>query len=177
MSISLATKRRVAPNAFTLEMASIFPLRATLLFTLLAVKALIVISFAAALSCRATAATRSEAPDLGLLTNYYLDCPARSGPQANYLRRVIKLALQGDHAAMRSLVMHRGTFSTGDNEGYSEVPEALLRTIGDDRYAAFIVSQPRDVQEAALALSPDQIRGFVLKFPKTARLYRERFAH
>jgi hypothetical protein len=45
---------------------------------------------------------------------------------------------------MRSVIMHTGMFSTGDNEGYSEVPEALLRTLGDVRYAAFVsVSRPK----------------------------------
>jgi hypothetical protein len=71
--------------------------------------------------------------------------------------------------------MHQGLFSTGDNEGYSEVPQALLRTLGDDRYAAFVIRQPRDVQEAALFVDRGQIRAFEQRFPKTARLYHERF--
>jgi hypothetical protein len=69
---------------------------------------------------------------------------------------------------MRCVIMHEGVFSTGDNEGYSEVPQALLRTLGDARYAAFISRQPRDVQGLALAVCPEHIPGFERKFPKTA---------
>jgi hypothetical protein len=105
------------------------------------VKALIVVLFALTLSCHTAVATPSESRGLGLLTNYYHDCPARRGPQADYVRSVIKHALRGDHAAMRSIIMHNGPFSSGDNEGYSEVPQALLRTLGDNRYAAFVISQ------------------------------------
>jgi hypothetical protein len=77
---------------------------------------------------------------------------------------------------MRLVIMHGGIFSTGDNEGYSEVPQALLRTLGDARYAGFITRQSREVQHAALALSPDQISSFEQRFPKTAKLYHERFS-
>ena len=79
--------------------------------------------------------------DLGLLANYYHDCPASHGPHATHLQSVIRRALRGDKAAMRSVIMHKGIFSTGDNEGYTEVPEALLRTLGDIRYANFVSSQ------------------------------------
>jgi hypothetical protein len=77
---------------------------------------------------------------------------------------------------MRRVIMHEGVFSTGDNEGFSEVPQALLRTLGDDRYAAFVLRQPRTIQELALAVYPEQIHAFQRKFPKTAKLYRERFS-
>ena len=113
--------------------------------------------------------------DLGPLTNYYHDCPASVSPQAGYLRTIIRRALRGDNAAMRLVIMHRGVFSTVDNEGYSEVPQALLRTVGDDRYAAFVIRQPPDVHELALNVFPEQIAGFEHKFPKTAKLYHERF--
>ena len=53
--------------------------------------------------------------DLGLLVNYYHDCPASRGPQAAYLKSVIRRALRGDESAMRSVIMHKGIFSTGDN--------------------------------------------------------------
>jgi hypothetical protein len=92
------------------------------------------------------------------------------------VRKVIRRALAGEHAAMRTVIMHHGLFSTVDNEGYSEVPPALLRTLGDDQYAHFVIRQPRDVQEAALALYPEQIRAFDRRFPKTAKLYHERFS-
>ena len=128
--------------------------------------------FALTLSSYAAVAGSSE---LGLLANYYHDCPASRGPQAAYLRGVITRALSGDHAAMRCVIMHRGIFSTGDNEGYTEVSEALLRTLGDTRYASFVVHQPRHVQQAALAVYPDQISGFDRRFPRTAKLYHERF--
>jgi hypothetical protein len=75
---------------------------------------------------------------------------------------------------MRTVIMHDGLFSTGDNEGYSEVPQALLRVLGDDQYAAFVICQPRDVQEAALAVYPERLRAFDRRFPKTSRLYHER---
>jgi hypothetical protein len=58
----------------------------------------------------------------------------------------------GDEAAMRSVIVHKGIFSTGDNEGYREAPEALLRTLGDVRYAAFVSSQSSEVRDAALGL-------------------------
>ena len=99
-------------------------------------KALLAV-FALTLSSYAAVA----ASDLGLLANYYQDCPASHGPHAAYLQSVIRRALRGDEAAMRLLIMHKGIFSTGDNEGFSEVPEALLRTVGDVRYAAFVGSQ------------------------------------
>jgi hypothetical protein len=76
---------------------------------------------------------------------------------------------------MRLVIMHEGIFSTADNEGYSEVPQALLRTLGDARYAEFITGQPRGVQQAALAVFPEQISAFERRFPKTAKLYHERF--
>src|SRR4051812_15481061 len=95
--------------------------------------------------------------DLGLLTNYYHDCPASHGPHATELRRVIRLALGGDAPAIRLVLLHDGIFSTVDNEGYSEVPQALLRSLGDNRYATFIVHQPPDVQQRALDLYPQQI--------------------
>jgi len=116
-------------------------------------------------------------PDhLGLLTDYYQDCPASHTPHAIELRRVIHRALSGDYSAMRQIIAHEGIFSTGDNEAYSEVPQALLRTLGDARYAAFIASQPRDVQQAALAVFPEQISAFERRFPKTAKLYHEHFS-
>ena len=90
--------------------------------------------------------------DLGLLANYYHDCPASQGPHAVHLQRVIRRALRGDKAAMRSVILHKGIFSTGDNEGYSEAPVALLRTLGDVRYAAFVTSQSTEVRAAALGL-------------------------
>jgi hypothetical protein len=109
--------------------------------------------------------------DLGLLADYYEDCPASRGTQAAYLRSVIKRALRGDEAAMRSVILHRGIFSTGDNEGYSEVPEALLHTLGDARYAAFVIRQPAEVRDAALGLFPAPTRDFTRAYPKTAKLY------
>ena len=135
------------------------------------VKALLVI-FALALSSHNALLASS---DLGALTNYYHDCPASRGPHAAYVRDTLKRALAGDHAAMRTVIMHDGLFSTGDNEAYSEVPQALLRTLGDTRYASFVVHQPRHVQQAALAVYPDQISGFDRRFPRTAKLYHERF--
>ena len=108
---------------------------------------------------------------LGLLGNYYHDCPASRGPQAAYLRGVITRALSGDQAAMRSVIMHRGIFSTGDNEGYTEVSEALLRTLGDSRYAAFVISQPLSVRNAALLYLPGHSREFARTYPRTAKLY------
>jgi hypothetical protein len=116
----------------------------------------------------------SSRQDLGLLTNYYHDCPASHGSHADELRRVVGLALGGDAAAMRLLLLHDGIFSTVDNEGYSEVPQALLRTLGDSRYATFIVHQPPDVQQRALDLYPQQIPGFQRRFPKTAKLLHDR---
>src|SRR6476469_2936105 len=72
---------------------------------------------------------------------------------------------------MRSLIMHKGIFSTGDNEGFSEVPEALLRTLGDVRYAAFVTSQSAEVRDAALGLLPAHTQDFVRNYPRTAKLY------
>jgi hypothetical protein len=118
----------------------------------------------------------ASSDDLGLLRNYYHDCPASRGPHAAELRRVIHRALSGDHPAMRLVIMHEGIFSTGDNEGYSEVPQALLRTLGDARYAAFVTRQSRHVQTAALSLFPDQISAFERRCPKTAKVYHERFS-
>ena len=111
--------------------------------------------------------------DLGLLANYYDDCPASHGPHAAHLRSVIRHALRGDETAMRSVIMHKGIFSTGDNEGYSEVPDALLRTLGDIRYAAFVGSQPADVRDAALGLVAAHTQKFARAYPRTAKLYQE----
>jgi hypothetical protein len=55
--------------------------------------------------------------DLDLLANYYHDCSASRGPHAAYLQSVIRRALRGDEAAMRSVITHKGIFSTGENEG------------------------------------------------------------
>jgi hypothetical protein len=118
----------------------------------------------------------SQSSDLGRLRNYYSDCPASRGPHAAYVRKVLGRALAGEHSAMRTVILHAGLFSTGSNEGYSEVPEALLRTLGDDRYAAFVARQPREVQTLALAVYPEQIPRFESRFPKTAKLYHERFS-
>ena len=115
----------------------------------------------------------AAASDLGLLANYYQDCPASHGPHAAYLRSVIRRALRGDEAAMRSVIMHKGIFSTGDNEGYSEVPDALLRTLRDIRYAAFVGSQPADVRDAALGLVAAHTQKFARAYPRTAKLYQE----
>jgi hypothetical protein len=109
--------------------------------------------------------------DLGLLANYYHDCPASHGPHALYLRSVIRRALRGDEAAMRSIITHKGIFSTGDNESYSEVPEALLETLGDPRYAAFVTSQSPEVRDAALGLLPANKQDFARTHPRTAKLY------
>ncbi len=109
--------------------------------------------------------------DLGLLANYYHDCPASHGPHAAYLQSVIRRALHCDEAAMRSVIIHKGIFSTGDNEGFSEVPEALLRTLGDVRYAAFVTTQSAEVRDAALGLLPARTQDFVRTYPRTAKLY------
>jgi hypothetical protein len=124
-----------------------------------------------------THAAAAPSDELGLLANYYGDCPARHGPYAAELRRTIRAALRGDAAAMRLLIMHEGIYSTGDNEGYSEVPQALLHTLGDVRYSSFVIRQPAEVQKLALSLYPEQIPGFERRFPKTAKLYHERFSH
>ena len=79
---------------------------------------------------------------------------------------VIRRALRGDEAAMRSVIMHKGIFSTGDNEGYTEVPEAVLRTVGDFRYAAFVRSQAAEVRNAALGLLPAHTKHFGRTYPK-----------
>jgi hypothetical protein len=76
---------------------------------------------------------------------------------------------------MQTVIMRDGLFSTGDNEACSEVPQALLRTLGDARYAAFVIHQSRHIQQAALAVFPEQIPGFAQRYPKTAKLYHERF--
>ena len=109
--------------------------------------------------------------DLGLLASYYHDCPASHGPHATHLQSVIRRALRGDEAAMRSVIMHKGIFSTRDNEGYTEVPEALLRTLGDVRYAAFVSSQSAEVRNAALGLLPVHTQHFGRTYPRTAKLY------
>ena len=109
--------------------------------------------------------------DLGLLANYYHDCPASHGPLATHLQSVIRRALRGDKAAMRSVIMHKGIFSTGDNEGYTEVPEALLQTLGDVRYANFVSSQSAEVRDAALGLLPAHTQDFARVYPRTAKLY------
>ena len=77
---------------------------------------------------------------------------------------------------MRSVIMHTGMFSTGDNEGYSEVPEALLRTLGDVRYAAFVSSQSAEVWNAALGLLPAHTQHFGRRYPRTAKLYHSSIA-
>ena len=125
--------------------------------------------FALILSSHAAVAASSN---LGLLANYYDDCPASHGPHAAHLRSVIRHALRGDEAAMRSVIMHKGIFSTGDNEGYSEVAEALLRTLGDLRYAAFVRSQSAEVRDAALDLVAADTQNFARAYPRTAKLYQ-----
>ena len=75
---------------------------------------------------------------------------------------------------MRLLLLHDGIFSTVDNEGYSEVPQALLRTLGDERYAKFIVHQSSDVRQRALDVYPAQFTGFERRFPQTAELLHDR---
>jgi hypothetical protein len=133
----------------------------------LKVKALLPM-FALALSSYAAVAASS---DLGLLANYYHDCPASHGSHATHLQSVIRRALRGEEAAMRFVIMHKGIFSTGDNEGYTEVPEALLRTLGDVRYAAFVSSQSAEVRNAALGLLPAYTQHFGRTYPRTAKLY------
>lgn len=123
--------------------------------------------FALTLNGCAVAAPLSK---LGLLADYFHDCPASQGPHAARLRSVIRRALRGDEAAMRSVLLHRGIFSTGDNEGYSEVPEALLRTLGDARYAAFVATQSAEVRDAALSLFGGT-QAFARAYPRTAKLY------
>lgn len=146
-----------------------------MILCLVDVKTLIILSCFLGLSSFTVATVPPQPLDLGLLANYYGDCPARSGPHAERLQSTIRQALRGDYTAMRLVIMHEGIFSTADNEGYSEVPQALLRTLGDTRYAAFITHQPRDVQQAALAVYPKQISAFKQRFPKTAKLYHEQF--
>jgi len=81
------------------------------------VRALIIVTCAFVLSGHTGAAAPSRSFDLGLLSNYYHDCPASRGPHAAYVRKVLRRALARDHAAMRTVIMHDGLFSTGDNEG------------------------------------------------------------
>ena len=119
--------------------------------------------FALTLSSHAAVTASS---DLGLLANYYNDCPASHGPHATHLQSMIRRALRGDEAAMRFVIMHKGIFSTGDNEGYTEVPEALLRTLGDVRYAAFVSSQSAEVRNAALGLLPAYTQHFWAHVPE-----------
>lgn len=65
---------------------------------------------------------------------------------------------------------HKGIF-TGNNEGYSEVPDALLRTIGDVRYAAFVATQSAQVRQAALSLLRAHTQDFARTYPRTKKLY------
>jgi hypothetical protein len=138
------------------------------------VKALTILVSVLMLCGHAVTDASPQPSDLGRLSNYYRDCPASRGPHTAYLRKVLRRALAGEHAAMRSVIMHDGFFSTGDNEGYSEVPQALLRTLGDSRYAAFVARQPRNVHDLALAFYPEQIPAFEQRFPRTAKLYHAR---
>ena len=48
---------------------------------------------------------------------------------------------------MRSVIMHKGIFSTRRQRGLQRCPEALLRTLGDIRYANFVSSQSAECSE------------------------------
>ena len=121
------------------------------------------------IGCSAACATD---PDLGPLAGYYrYDCAGARGPQRDRVREVFRRALAGEHAALRLVFTDRGTFGSGDNEAYSELPQLFLRTLGDERYASFVANQPAAVQESALSLFPEQLPTFEREYPKTARLY------
>jgi hypothetical protein len=110
--------------------------------------------------------------ELGPLKDYFYDCVGAHTSHRQHVRGVIKRALAGDRSAMRTLTLHRGLFGTGDNEGYSEISMALLRSVGDSRYAAFVADESAGVQREALdAFGLERFPEFDRKFPKTARLY------
>ena len=114
--------------------------------------------------------------ELRPLKDYFYDCVGAHTPHRQYVRGVIKRALAGDRSAMRTLTLHRGLFGTGDNEAYSEISIALLRTVGDSRYAAFVADESAAVQREALdAFGLERFPEFDRKFPKTARLYHAHF--
>ena len=114
--------------------------------------------------------------ELGLLRDCFYDCVGAHSPHREYVRSVIKRALAGDRLAMRTLTLHRGLFGTGDNEAYSEISMALLRTVGDSRYAAFVAGESAAVQREALeSFGLESFPAFDRKFPKTAKLYHEHF--
>jgi hypothetical protein len=118
----------------------------------------------------------SRDAELGPLRNYFYDCVGAHTAHRQYVRSVIKRALAGDRSAMRTLTLHRGVFGTGNNEAYSEVSMALLRTLGDSRYAAFVIDEAPGVQREALrAFRLERFPEFDGKFPKTARLYHAQF--
>ena len=113
--------------------------------------------------------------DLGPLSGYYrYDCIGARGPRRVYAHQTLQHALAGEHAALHAVFTDHTTFGTGDNEAWSELPGIFLRALGDDRYAAFVASQPKAVQSAALFLFPEQIPHFTHAYPKTSKLFYAR---
>jgi hypothetical protein len=117
----------------------------------------------------------ASSSDLGPFSGYYrYDCIGARGPRRVYAHQTLQRALAGEHAALHAVFTDRATFGTGDNEAWSELPGIFLSALGDDLYAAFVVSQPKAVQSAALFLSPEQIPHFTRTYPKTAKLFYAR---
>jgi hypothetical protein len=136
------------------------------------VKSIGILIWVFAFAIKPATAGQPRPSDLGPLANYFRhDCVGARGPRRDEVHEVFKRALAGDHSAIRTVIMHRGDFGTGDNEAWSELPEIFLRVLGDAKYAAFVVSQPQAVQDSALFLSPEQLSDFEHRFPKTSKLY------
>ena len=109
----------------------------------------------------------TSSSDLGPLSNFYHDCSGAHGRNRRYVHETLKRALEGDYAALHAVFTDPRIYDTGDNEAYTELPCTLLQALGDDRYAAFVTSQPQETQDFALMLSPEDVR----TYPKTSKLF------
>lgn len=108
---------------------------------------------------------------LGPLANFWHDCSAHHSSNKRYAYDTLRRALSGDYAALHAVFFDPIVYDTGDNEAYAELPEMLLKALGDDYYVTFVLSQPGKVQARALGFFyPDQVLELLKKYPKTMRL-------
>lgn len=90
--------------------------------------------------------------------------------------------MAGDFAALHT-VFSEPEYHSGDNEAWLSMPWRLLQVVGDDRFAAFVLSRPlmqrREIMFYVPYIAPDDVRGsqifetyFSRRYPQTYALWQ-----
>jgi len=106
---------------------------------------------------------------------------SRSDASLDNTLPVFLRASSGDTSAMREIFSDYARFGSGDNEAWGDVPDVILREVGDKTYAEFVANSDSNVRSSSLrwlglpgsTLFEDI--GLSRSFPRTSQLQQHEF--